>query len=406
MRSRSILLGTCALALLALLTRPAGAQTTGNDNVGFIRFAHTAVDVPPIDVYVGNNSQPVVTNLKYGDVTDFMALSTTLSDFVARAAGSAADSQPLFSLQWGIKANESELITAAGLNSRKAFLLEPLVLVRNDTKGKARVRILDTVWGGSFLSVGTTQGTTFSSNQKYLNASNDTDVDLGTYDFEVKDNTGKVVATASGVNLEADKVYVMLITGSMDGSTPIKLTPVVSDEDKTRVQIVNQSGNPIDVYVKGQTQPFVSGLNDGASSDFTTLPSGAVTFVVRNAGSSATDKEVASLAIQLRPERDTVITVSASGGAVQIAITSDTLTVTPVVTPEGTLMATVPGTLQATMPTTQSTHVPPTTTQVAVTGTVQATMPGTIPATQTTTPTGQVTKSTATVPVTVATGTK
>ncbi len=405
MRSRSILLSICALALSALLALPAGAQTAPNDNVGFVRFAHTAVDVPPIDIYVGNNPQPVVTNLKYGDVTDYMALSTTLSGFVARATGSAADSQPLFSLPWGIKANESELITAAGLSSRKAFLLEPLVLVRNDTKGNARVRVFDTVWGGSFLSVGTTQGTSFSSNQKYLSSSNDTDVAPGTVDFEVKDNTGKVVATASGVNLEADKVYVMLITGSMDGSTPIKLTPVVSDEDKTRVQIINQSGNPIDVYVKGQTQPFVSGMNNGASSDFTALPSGAVTFVVRNAGSSATDREVASLAIQLRPEHDTVITVSTSSGVVQMAITSDMLTVTVLTGPEGTSVATVPSTLQATTGMTQVPNVP-TTTQVAATGTVQATMPGTMPATQITTPTGQVTNMTATVPVTIATGTK
>lgn len=387
MRLRSILLGVGSLTLSILLAIPAGAQTVQNDNVGFVRFAHTAVDVPPIDVYVGNNPQPVVTNLKYGDVTDFIALSTTRSGFVARATGSAADSQPLFSLQWGIKANESELITAAGLSSRKAFLLEPLVLVRNNTRGKARVRVFDTVWGGSFLSVGTTQGISFSSNQKYLDPSSDMDVDPGTHDFQVKDNTGKVIATASGVALEADKVYVMLITGSADGSTPIKLTAVVSDEDKTRVQIVNQSSNPIDVYVKGQTSPFVSTLNSGVTSDFTTFPSGAITFVVRGAGSSATDKEVAALAIQLRPEHDTVITVSNSGGAVQMAITSDTLTVTLAATAEGTLMATVPGTLQVTGPTKQPTAVPPAT-QVAATGTVQAT------------------NSTATIPVTIATGTK
>ncbi len=398
MRSRSILLALCGLALSALLTLPVGAQTTANDNVGFIRFAHTAVDVPPIDIYVGNNTTPVATNLKYGDVTDFIALPTTLSGFVARAAGSAADSQPLFSLQWGVKANESEMITAAGLSSRKAFLLEPLTLVRTNTQGKARVRVFDTVWGGSFLSVGTTQGAAFSSNQKYLDASDDKDVDPGSYDFQVTDSTGKVVATASAVNLEADKVYVMLITGSADGSTPIKLTPVVSDEDKTRVQIVNQSGSPIDVYVKGQTQPFASALSNGATSDFTALPSGAATFVVRNAGSSATDREVASLAIQLRPERDTVITVSSSNGAIQMAITSDTLTVTIAATGEGTFLATAGGTSQATSANTQTTSVPPTlpgTQPATITGTSPATMPGTLAVT----PTGERTLPPATIPV-------
>ena len=395
MRLRSILLALCSLALAALLTLPVGAQTTATDNVGFIRFAHTAVDVPPIDIYGDNNTTPLVTNLMYGDVTDFIALPVTFSGFVARAAGSAADSQPLFSLQWGVKANESEMITAAGLSSHKAFLLEPLTLVRTNTQGKARVRIFDTVWGGSFLSVGTTQGTAFSSNQKYLNASDDKDVDPGSYDFQVTDSTGKVVATASAVNLEADKIYVMLITGSADGSTPIKLVPVVSDEDMTRVQIINQSGSSIDVYDKGQTQPFAAALGNGATSDFMSLPSGATTFVVRNAGSSSTDRELASLAVQLRPEHETVITVTSSGSALQMAITSDTLTMSIAATEEGTSFATTGGTSQAV----QATNMPPTIASGTQPATGTGTAPATMPGTSVFTPTALVTLPPATLPV-------
>ncbi len=43
MNSRSILLGACSLLLTILMTLPATAQTT-SDNVGFTRFAHTAVE--------------------------------------------------------------------------------------------------------------------------------------------------------------------------------------------------------------------------------------------------------------------------------------------------------------------------------------------------------------------------
>ena len=147
MHSRSILLSACGLLLATLVAPPAAAQTT-KDDVGFVRFAHTAVDGEPIDIYVGANPKPVATNLKYGDVTDFVTLPVTTSGYIARAAGSPANSKPLFSLDWGLKANESWLITAAGLNSRKAFLMEPISLVLNKTNGKARVRIFDTVWGG------------------------------------------------------------------------------------------------------------------------------------------------------------------------------------------------------------------------------------------------------------------
>ncbi len=344
MRLRSMVYSACALLLLSVLVAPVAAQTTPEGDVGFTRFAHTAVDVPPLDIYLGNNPQPVVTNLKYGDVTDFIALSTKLSGYTARAAGSAANSEPLFKLDWGVKANKSEMITAAGLGSRKAFVLEPLTLVRNDTKGKARVRVFNTVWGGPALNVTTTQGTAFGQNLEYLKVSNDADVAPGTYDFEVKDGTGKTVASTPGVNLEADKVYVMLLMGGAEGNPAVKLMPVVSDEEKTRVQFVNGSGGPVDVYIKGQDKPIALGLANGASSELSALPSGAVTFVTRNGGSALTDQELAFIATQLRPGRDTVITLTKTGGAVQMVVTSDLLT--PMT---NNAAATAQATMQATM---------------------------------------------------------
>jgi hypothetical protein len=136
-------------------------------------------------------------------------------------------------------------------------------------------------------------------------------------------------------------VYTLLLVGGAGGNPPIKLLPVVSDEDKTRVQFVNQSNTPVDVYLKGQTQPLAPALKSGASTDFTAVPSSAVTFVVRNAGSHVTDRELAVLETQLRPERDLVVTVSNAGGALQITVTSESLTAaTPSATAQGTTAAT------------------------------------------------------------------
>jgi len=329
------------------MTLPATAQTT-RDNVGFTRFAHTAVDVGPIDIYIGANTKPFVTNLKYGDVTDFISLPDTLSGYIARAAGSSADSPPLFKLAWGVKANKSEMITAAGLNSHKAFLLEPMTLVRNNTKGKARVRVYDTVWGGALLNVDTTQGMNFSQNQQYLNPSSDKDVAPGVYDFEVKDGTGKVLSTAPGIKLEADKVYVMLIIGGAAGNPPIKLLPIVNDEEVTRIQFVNKSDKAVDVYIKGDIKPLVVELATGSSTPLTILPSASVTFVVRTAGSTVLDKELAFVATQMFPGRDLVMTINSSGG-VQISVTSNALTPLTTATTQATFMATMQGTLATTV---------------------------------------------------------
>ncbi len=355
MRSRYLLFPLMAILFVALSALPVAAQTAQpnaqEDAVGFTRFAHTAADVGPIDIYLGNSQTPVVSNLSYGQVTDFMALPTTLSGYTARAAGSGATSDALFKLNWGVKANKSEMIVASGLAARKAFLLEPLTLVRNDTKGQARVRIFNTVWGGALLSVTAKQGAAFSKDQKYLGVSADADVAPGSYDLDVTDGTGKVLASAPGVKLEADKVYVMLLTGGADGNPPLKVLPVISDQETTRVQIVNQTGNAVDVYVKGTDKPFATGLLAGKSSDFISLPSSAVTLVIRQAGSSAKDKEVAFIASQLRPGRDTIITVADVNGTVQMAVTSDKLTNGGAMSPvtNATMSATMAATMRATM---------------------------------------------------------
>lgn len=358
MPSRSILLGVCVLLVATSLVLPSAAQPI-KDNVGFVRFVHTAIDQGPIDIYVGANPKPVATNLKYGDVTDFVTLPVTTSGYVARAAGSPADSKPLFSLNWGLRTNESQMITAAGLNSRKAFLMEPIILVRNKTNGKARVRIFDTVWGGSNLNVSATQGLNFSTNQHYLSVSDSADIAPGAYDFQVKDGSGKVVGSLSGATLEADKVYMLLIVGGTTGTPPITLLPVMSDEEKTRVQFVNQTGSAVDVYIKGETKPFAANLGANATTDLMALPTGSVTFVVRKAGSSVTDKELAYIATQLYPGRDLVITVGASGGLVQMAITSYALTPPIAATAQATLMATAPPTASATMQSTSAATAAP-----------------------------------------------
>jgi len=343
-----IVLCACILLLFAVLVLPATAQTSQDDNVGFSRFAHTAVDVGPLDIYVGDNPQLVVANLKYGDVTDFIALPTTLSGYTARAAGSPTTDKPLFQLQWGVKGNKSEMIIASGLDSRKAFILEPLTLVRNDTKGKARVHVLNMVWGGPTLSVGTTQGTSFSQNQEYIKPSAYTDVAPGTYDFEVKDSSGKTVTTTPGMKLEANKLYTLLITGGAEGNPPIKLLSVVSDQESTRVKLVNQSSSAYDVYVKGETSPFVTGLANGASTDFIALPSGAVTLVLRKAGTTSSDQEIAAVATQLRPGRDAVITVNSAGAKAQMDVTSETLTAAATGTMQATQAAPMQGTPEET----------------------------------------------------------
>jgi hypothetical protein len=329
------------------LLNPAVAQTSPGDNFGFIRFIHAAIDVAPLDIYTGDTGQTLlVSNLAYGQATDFMALPSTTQGFVARAAGTGVDGDMLFKLNRRVKANQSEIIAAAGLGSQRAFVLEPLVLVRDATRGKARIRVFNLVWGGPYLTVKDSRGMTLGQDLQYLSSAGDTDVDPGTYDFEIRSGGGAIVTTETNVTLEADKIYALMILGGMDGTPPIHFVILVADQETTRVRIVNKSNATADVYIKGDDRPFVAGLAPDASTDLIPVPSGATTFILRVAGSAPNSTEIAFVAPQLRPGRDVTISINGAGVATQMGVTEDHPTPglnTPLSTPVATDAATQPG---------------------------------------------------------------
>jgi hypothetical protein len=263
-------------------------------------------------------------------------LPTTVQGFTARAAGTVSEGDVLFRLNRRVKANQSEIITAAGLGGKRAFVLEPLVLVRSATRGKARVRVFNMVWGGSYLTVKDNRGATYGQDMQYLSASGDTDAEPGTYSFQVQQSgSGIMVSSADDIKLEADKIYSLMILGGMDGTPPIHFVILVSDQETTRVRIVNNSDMPADVYVKGIETPFARAIAPGSATDYVDTPSGATTFIMRAAGSPANSNELAFVAPQLRPGRDVTITINGRGVATQMGITDDHLTLA-ISAPKGT----------------------------------------------------------------------
>jgi hypothetical protein len=329
MHSTRVLLAGAAILLAGLSTlTPATAQTPSTENYGFIRFIHTAIDVPPLDIYAGDAKQSlIVSNMAYGEFTDFLTLPATVQGFTAREAGTGPGGDALFRLNRRVTPNQSEIITAAGLNSRRAFVLDSLVLVRNATRGKARVRVFNMVWGGPYLTVRDSNGATYGQDLQYLSTSHDADVTPDLYTFEVQQSgSGKSLTKQENVALQADKIYALMITGGMDGIPPVRLVILTSDQDTTRVRIANNSNVPADVYIKGNDTPFARAIPPGTMTDYTVVPSGATTFILRASGGAPNSQELAFVAPQLRPGRDVTISINGTGVATQMGITDDHLT--------------------------------------------------------------------------------
>jgi hypothetical protein len=78
-----LIVGLVCLACLALVS--SGLSIRAEAVSLHVRFAHFATGVQPVDLYANGNL--VVKNLKYKDVSDYLALDTLEADFVAAPAG-------------------------------------------------------------------------------------------------------------------------------------------------------------------------------------------------------------------------------------------------------------------------------------------------------------------------------
>src|SRR5262249_28727360 len=118
-------------------------------------------------------------------------------------------------------------------------------------------------------------------------------------------------------------VYTMMLAGSKDGKPPIGVMIIPSEQEITRVKIMNKSSKPVDIYLKEQKAIFASGLAAGADTGFVPVPSRAVTLQVRQAGSAPNSKEIAVISTQLLPERDITIVINPN---MRMEITEQALT--------------------------------------------------------------------------------
>lgn len=111
-----------------------------------IRVVHASPGAPAVDVYVAGSSDPVITNLAYGETSDYIGVAADDYVFEVRATGEAADSDPVFSTET-LTIAEGDSITAiaagqVGGEGDAAFRILPLADGFDDAGDGAIARIV------------------------------------------------------------------------------------------------------------------------------------------------------------------------------------------------------------------------------------------------------------------------
>lgn len=130
-------------------TGTATGDTTGEPGgTASVRVIHGAPDAPAVDVYVEGSDDPIITNLAYGETTEYLEVPAGEYNFQVRPAGAPASDDPVFETGT-LPVPDGAVVTAlaagllAGTTADDAFRIIPLVEGFDaPTAGNAIVRVV------------------------------------------------------------------------------------------------------------------------------------------------------------------------------------------------------------------------------------------------------------------------
>ena len=131
-------------AAFAAATSPAAAAAPAAMRDGWVRCAHLSPAAPAMDIYMfpfGEPSHPMVLrHVKYGGVSEYMAVSQGQYTVAMRAAGAPASSPPVLVTTFMVNARTA--YTVAGVGPNPGLREEVLKDQMNPPMGKALVRVI------------------------------------------------------------------------------------------------------------------------------------------------------------------------------------------------------------------------------------------------------------------------
>ena len=208
------------LILLALAVLAVGCGDSSEDTVvnpgpttgsvvqtTFLRIAHMVPAGQNYDVYV--NGQRVLTNLTFGHFHDYLAVALNSDIKVTQA-----NNESIVLAERKLNATANGYGTLA-LSGTPGDVLDTVYADEvADSPAQASLRLINSSDDNLSISLTRTDTTVIVGPVLYPNATNYVEVQPGTYNLEVRDGLNNVVATESGVVLEAGVNFSAYFYGS------------------------------------------------------------------------------------------------------------------------------------------------------------------------------------------------
>lgn len=307
MRSRSLAL----FALLALLAgmwlgAPARAQEApaapvepkvlrpAAANAGRVRLVHGVQGGPAVDVYV--NGSRVAAGVTFGMVSDYLELPPSVAASIqVFQAGALPTTTPLVSATLTPAAGAAYSCTV--YPTTVAATTIAISCDQDDLAGLAAGNARVVVYHYSPVVAATVPAVDIRQTGVVTPLIDDlafeqvdsADVPAGEYDLQLTDPTGAVAAaTFNNVQLEAGLIYSLFAVGNPATAGAFVPNKVTSANAQVRVVHAVANGPAVDVYLDGGSTPVLRDVPFFAASEYLSVPAGAHSFRVTQAGQSAT----------------------------------------------------------------------------------------------------------------------
>ena len=224
MSKRSIPLRKVPFMFLAALVALMGlSAVSAQSDMAMVRIVHASPDAPAVDIWV--NGEVAISNLAFGEATDYVELAAGDYDVAVTPTGAGAE-DAVIEATLSLEAGAAYTVAAVG----EVANIEPLVLADDLTApadGMAHVRVVHASPDAPDVDVAVAdgpvliQGLAFKADSGYL------PVDAMSYDLEVRPTgTEDVAIDIAGFNAEAGTVYTVMAIG-LAGDGSLTVLPLV-----------------------------------------------------------------------------------------------------------------------------------------------------------------------------------
>ena len=248
-----------------------------------VRFVQASPDAPAVDVVI--DGAVVASNIAFGEASDAVSISPDSHQLQFVPAGSDAASA-LVDTTIDLEGGETAIVAASGL--LKEIEAKVYEVDKGDLdSGQSRLRLINLSPEDANVDFAVTGGDTLFDDLAFGDSSDYTDLDAGSYDFEVRPHDQQTTSmSVSGFQVDEGNAYDLLLLGTTadNNLSVIPLTTPVSTPCSTvlgigtpadacvRVANASPDASPVDIYVNDSL--LVEDLAYGVGTNFTALAAG------------------------------------------------------------------------------------------------------------------------------------